>query len=286
MSDKSKPIQSNSMLMNLMIGGCSGIISRTCTAPIELYKIQKQTFFLPNSNLSHVLKHDGLPGLWKGNTINCFRIFPQTAIHYVGNSVFFNMIHSITPYDKSFDLLVAGSLGGLLASFLTYPFETIRTRISVQSNHEKQCRTVASMLRQMSISEIYRGVSLHMLGHTPFNALTFTFYHTYRQWFLNYSNRTNNLCSGFLAGSTAVLFTYPTDTIRRRLQLQGFNEYVPKYNSVRDCIITMYKKEGLFSFYRGLHAGILKMGFAMSIQFTLFAEFQKIYQRTNSGVTQ
>lgn len=282
MSDKYNQIKSNNMLVNLTIGGCSGIISRTCTAPIELYKIQKQTFFLPNSNLSYVIKNDGLSGLWKGNTINCFRIFPQTAIHYVGNNVFFNAIHSITPHDKSFNLFIAGSLGGLLASFITYPFETIRTRLSVQSNHGKNRQTVASILRQMSFSDVYRGVSLHMLGHTPFNALTFTFYHTYRQWFLDYSNRTNNICSGFLAGSTAVLFTYPTDTIRRRLQLQGFNEYVPKYKSVQHCIFTMCKKEGVLSFYRGLHAGIIKMGFAMSIQFTLFAEFQKIYQRTKS----
>ena len=271
-------IKSNNMLVNLTIGGLSGMVSRTITAPIELYKIQKQTFFIPNSNISYVIKHEGLSGLWKGNTINCVRIFPQTAIHYVGNNIFFNTLHSITPYDKSSNLFIAGSLGGLFASFLTYPFETIRTRFSVQSTADNQYQNIASIFKRMSIMDVYRGVSLHMLGHVPFNALTFTFYHTYRQWFSHYSNRINNIFSGFLAGSSSVLFTYPTDNVRRRLQLQGFNEYIPKYSSIKDCVISMYKKEGAYSFYRGLHAGVLKMGFAMSIQFTLFAEFQKMYQ--------
>jgi len=37
------------MLIDLVIGGLSGVISRTLTAPLELYKIQRQNAFIPNS---------------------------------------------------------------------------------------------------------------------------------------------------------------------------------------------------------------------------------------------
>lgn len=274
-------VTNNNLIINLLIGGCSGMISRTITAPIELYKIQKQCFFIPNSNLSYVIKHEGIVGLWKGNGINCLRIFPQTAIQYVGNNICFNVLNSTNSNDRTLNLFIAGSLGGLMGSFITYPFETIRTRYSVQS----KCgvfQNAYSILRNLSITDMYRGVSLHIVGHVPFNALTFTFYNQYRNIisdnFSGVSQRKNNIYSGLLAGSSAVLFTYPTDTIRRRLQLQGFNSYVPQYKSVKDCVTNMYKNEGLTGFYTGLHAGLLKMGFAMSLQFTLFAEFQKVYR--------
>ena len=42
-----------------------------------------------------------------------------------------------------------------------------------------------------------------------------------------------NLFAGGFAGMSAVSYTYPTDLIRRRLQLQGFDKTVPKYNGIR-----------------------------------------------------
>jgi len=60
----------------------SGVISRTLTAPLELYKIQRQNAFIPNSTIRDVLKKEGIQYLWKGNGTNCMRVFPQTAINY------------------------------------------------------------------------------------------------------------------------------------------------------------------------------------------------------------
>ncbi len=44
------------MWIDLVIGGLSGVISRTLTAPLELYKIQRQNAFIPNSTIRDVLK--------------------------------------------------------------------------------------------------------------------------------------------------------------------------------------------------------------------------------------
>ena len=70
------------MLIDLVVGGLSGVISRTLTAPLELYKIQRQNAFIPNSTIRDVLKKEGIKYLWKGNGTNCIRVFPQTAINY------------------------------------------------------------------------------------------------------------------------------------------------------------------------------------------------------------
>ena len=47
------------MLIDLVVGGLSGVISRTLTAPLELYKIQRQNAFIPNSTIRDVLKKGG-----------------------------------------------------------------------------------------------------------------------------------------------------------------------------------------------------------------------------------
>ena len=70
------------MLVDLVLGGLSGVISRTLTAPLELYKFQRQNFFIPNSTIRDVLKKEGFRYLWKGNGTNCLRVFPQTGINY------------------------------------------------------------------------------------------------------------------------------------------------------------------------------------------------------------
>ena len=69
-------------LKNLFIGGTSSIISRTATSPLEIFRLQRQNPFMPNSTITNVIKVEGLKGLWKGNGTNCIRVFPQYAISY------------------------------------------------------------------------------------------------------------------------------------------------------------------------------------------------------------
>ena len=58
---------------------------------------------------------------------------------------------------------------------------------------------------------------------------------------------------------TAISITYPTDLIRRRLQLQHFgSENVPKYNGIIHCAIKILRSEGLVGLYRGLPAAYIK----------------------------
>ena len=70
------------MLLDALIGGIGGIVSRTFVAPIELNRIQKQNYFIPNATMKDVYNKEGLRFFWKGNGVNCVRVFPQLAINY------------------------------------------------------------------------------------------------------------------------------------------------------------------------------------------------------------
>ena len=44
-----------------------GIVSRSVVAPIELNRIQRQNYFIPNSTLTDVYRKEGFRFFWKGN---------------------------------------------------------------------------------------------------------------------------------------------------------------------------------------------------------------------------
>ena len=48
------------MFLDFLIGGISAGVAKTSLAPIELYRIQQQNYFLPNTTLRQVVKNEGI----------------------------------------------------------------------------------------------------------------------------------------------------------------------------------------------------------------------------------
>lgn len=75
-----------------------------------------------------------------------------------------------------------------------------------------------------------------------------------------------NFALGGLAGSFAVTVTYPTDLLRRMMQLSGTPGY-PEYKNMLDATIKICKKEGPIGLYKGYFACLLKVAPSMAILF-------------------
>lgn len=254
-------------IKHLLIGGIAGIFSRTLTAPLELSKIQKQNNYMPYSSLGDVLRKEGVFGLWKGNFSNCIRIFPQTAINF---TIFEYNKKMLSSYIENRDVnnFISGGIGGMTAIVITYPLENARSRLSLQTNNDHY-KNLVDVFRKTSLKELYNGLRMSIFGFTPYNALNFMFYNKYKSLLNNngYENYLVNMLSGGFAGMSAVTFTYPTDLIRRRLQLQGFDPKVPKYDGILDCIKKIYMLEGIRGLYRGLLMCYIKIFPSLAIQF-------------------
>lgn len=134
-------------IKRMVVGGIAGVISRTITAPIELYKIQRQNSYMENATIKDVLKNEGICGLWKGNLTNVIRIFPQTGINYmIYKSVYeskllknkfdnYNYNHNHNHKNDSYRQMISGMMGGIISTVCIYPLETIRSRLSLQTNN-------------------------------------------------------------------------------------------------------------------------------------------------------
>ena len=62
-------------------------------------------------------------------------------------------------------------------------------------------------------------------------------------------------CGGVVAGLT----TYPNDTVRRMLQLQGSKGTTEVYASYFDCVKQIYSRYGIRRFYNGVAVNIIRM---------------------------
>jgi solute carrier family 25 phosphate transporter 23/24/25/41 len=252
------------MSIDFIIGGISGIISRTLVAPIELNRIQKQNYFIPNSTLKDVYKNEGFRFFWKGNGTNCIRVFPQIAINY-------SIFRQTKPYfKKTFDNknivnFAAGSTAGCISMLATYPLETTRTYLSLQTNKNKY-KGVLDALRKIPLKQLYQGSKMSLMGFGGFSGIQYSSYYYFNS-IIKDTYFDSKLVGGGLAGLFSISITYPTDLVRRRLQLQGFDKTVPKYNGILDSCRKIFKLEGITGFYRGLAATWLKTGPAVAIQF-------------------
>jgi len=263
---------------DLLTGGFSAIISRTATAPLELFKMQRQNSFMPFSTLRAVLQREGITYLWKGNGTNCMRAFPQFAITY---AVYERNKVGIFANVKNVSLqnFLCGATGGMAAMAAIYPLETARSRLSLQSRKSHYI-SLSDALRQMRIREMYRGLGMSMLGFGPYNAFCFMFYHQIPPILerTNLGETNRKLLAGGLAGMGAVSITYPTDLVRRRLQLQGFDDSVPVYNGIRDCVQKIIHREGFRGLYRGLLATYIKLFPTTAIQFWVIETCNQLFK--------
>lgn len=267
--------------VNIILGGIAGSVSRTATAPLELYKMQRQNPYIKHTTLREVIQYEGVCGLWKGNLVNIYRVFPQMSInYYIYNYV--KTTNSMQIYSREHPSkahLLSGTIGGIVSTICVYPLDTVRSRLSLQTNNQYY-NGIFDTLRKMTTRELYSGLPVGLIGFVPFNALNFVFYHLVKNN-LTHSGCSDkvwtHLLSGGLAGVLSVTITYPTDVIRRRLHLQGFDNAVPVFKNTRECIKHIFFTEGVSGFYRGLFACYLKLFPAVGIQFSTMEYLKKTY---------
>lgn len=89
---------------------------------------------------------------------------------------------------------------------------------------------------------LYKGNGAQMVRIFPYAATQFTSYEVYKPIFGNMMSQHHfsKFLSGSAAGITAVLLTYPLDTIRARLAFQISGEH--KYSGITHTAITMFKE--------------------------------------------
>lgn len=257
-----------SFLDTFFISSIASMISKTTSAPVELWRIQRQNSFIPHSSLRAVIKKEGIRYLWKGNGVNLAKGIPQYSLNYALFKEFNDTVDN---------RLISGVISGSCSIGVIYPLETTRTFLSLQTNKNKY-NGIFDVIKKNKYNNLYRGFSMSLFGFGTFSGLLFSFQNT-----INEKHPNLTPISGGIASIGALTLSYPTDLLRRRMQLQNFDKSVPYYKNYRDLVKKVYKNEGIYGFYRGLFPNYCKSFVQWSVHFYILHLLESLLKSKRSS---
>jgi solute carrier family 25 (adenine nucleotide translocator) protein 4/5/6/31 len=280
--------------IDFSLGGVSGAIAKTITAPIERVKLIIQT---QDANprirsgevprytgivncFTRVYNEQGLKAFWRGNFTNVIRYFPTQAFNFAFKDTLkkiFPRYNPKTEFGKFFLVQMAsGALAGAGSLCIVYPLDYARTRLASDvGTGKRDFNGLADCLKKTASGPkgflgLYNGFGVSVAGIIPYRGVYFGLYDSLREK-NPYKNETGlvAVASRFgVAQFTAIAAgyaSYPFDTIRRRLQMQS--EKPPEqwvYKGTADCFGKIVKEESWKALFKGAGANALRtVGSAM-----------------------
>lgn len=279
----------------LALGGIAGTVAKTSVAPLERLRIMAQTGgWVDGSSMStyrRILSEEGIRGLWRGNVVNCIRIFPARGILFSTNDTvnalfakFYHVPVTALPVSAMF---LSGSVSGIIACGVTYPLDVARTRISANMARNSTYadigwfKTLMRMAKEEGIGSWFRGVTPTLLGALPYEGIKFSVFGSFKKHqpqFIkdNGLSWAYKLFAGAVAGGLAGIIMFPNDTVRRILQMQGSDGKANEYKSTIDCYVKTFQRGGIKRMYHGLTPYLIRMVPSSAIQFFVFESLRPL----------
>jgi solute carrier family 25 (adenine nucleotide translocator) protein 4/5/6/31 len=286
--------QESNFLVDFALGGVSGAIAKTCTAPIERVKLIIQTqdanpkimsgevprYTGIGNCFSRVYSEQGLSAFWRGNFTNVIRYFPTQAFNFAFKDTFKAMFPKKDPKTEFFQFflvnMASGGLAGAGSLCIVYPLDYARTRLASDvGSGKRDFNGLGDCLMKTASGPkgplaLYNGFGVSVAGIIPYRGVYFGMYDSLRaknpykadKGFLGVASKF--VVAQFTAISAGYA-SYPMDTVRRRLQMQSEK---PKeqwtYSGTMDCFSKIMQKEGVTALFKGAGANALRtVGSAM-----------------------
>jgi len=276
-------------LVNFALGGVSGAVAKTCTAPIERVKLIIQT---QDSNpkirsgevkrytgivncFSRVYSEQGFASFWRGNFTNIIRYFPTQAFNFAFKEkikLLFPKTNPKTEFGKFFLInMASGGLAGAGSLMFVYPLDYARTRLASDvGKGQRDFKGLSDCLVKTATSSkkgplaLYNGFGVSVLGIIPYRGAYFGVFDTLKEknpWAR--SGGIAQILSTFFIAQTAAIIagytSYPFDTVRRRLQMQSEKPREKwQYKGTMDCFSKIVKTEGTTALFKGAGANALR----------------------------
>jgi solute carrier family 25 protein 43 len=297
MAGSSKKDDRMTFAQSFVAGGFAGVASRTITSPLDVVKILAQVGTKETKDgflksFTNIYQKEGIKAFWKGNGIACVRLFPYNAVQFATFTKLKVMMSDAgTGRLSPMNALVAGSMGGIMATVATYPTDMVKTRLTVahadhtKSKYKGMIDAFRVIYREEGFMAFYKGMSTSIIGVVPFAGGTFMAYEILdKAWGKPKEKMTaiENFINGCLAASFAQTFSFPFDTIRKKLQAQSrtvSDEMRPdvEFNGMFDAFRQTIKKNGVLGLWRGTTANLAKVAPYAGIMFAAFEFCKRVF---------
>lgn len=230
------------------------------------------------ATISHILHHEGVTGLWKGNV-------PAELLYVCYASIQFGTYRSMAMFlqtalpkrlPDSAESFIAGASAGAVSTTITYPLDLLRTRFAAQGRKKVYTSLLSAVMeikRDEGLRGFFRGLGPGLSGIMPFMGIFFVTYERLRLllagWNMPWGS--SDATAGIAASVTAKTAVFPLDLVRKRIQIQGPTraKYVygnmPEYKSALHALRTIVRMEGFRGLFKGLPISLIKAAPASAV---------------------
>ncbi|CAN1121018.1 Probable ADP,ATP carrier protein At5g56450 [Linum perenne] len=286
---------------DLMAGAMLAGVVHTIVAPIERTKLLLQT---QESNMAilggghrkfkgmvdcivRTVKEEGVLSLWRGNGSSVLRYYPSVALNFSLKDLYRNVLRN-RAHDGNFlsgpaANFIAGSAAGCTTLMIIYPLDIAHTRLAADIGRSDArqfqgvCHFLTTIRKKEGIRGIYRGLPASLQGMVVHRGLYFGGFDTMKEILCEEAKPELPLWMRWMVAqavtTSAGLLSYPMDTVRRRMMMQSGSER-RMYRDTSECWRTIYKTEGVASFYRGALSNMFRSTGAAAI-LVLYDEVKK-----------
>ena len=266
--DKTSQISKSGSLIS---GGIAGCIARTFTSPLEVIKTLKQTTSSSKSFsqcFKNIYETEGIRGYFRGNGTYLIRTLPYSAIQFLTFEQTNNYLAN-NNINKNIRYLISGASAGFTSLTFTYPLEVIRTRLTIQSRQNPEYTGITNaytkIVQTEGIRGLFKGYTMSCMGFIPYLTINFYTFNYLKDHTNPTGNTLINLANGSVAGTAAISITYPSDLIRRKLQVNK-EQNIGIFKTIKN----IYKINGIRGFYSGYFTGIAKVTPQSGITFMIY----------------
>ncbi|KAJ1444098.1 mitochondrial carrier domain-containing protein [Ochromonadaceae sp. CCMP2298] len=270
---------------SLLCGAAAGIAAKTVIAPAERVKMSFQVTpakYSLRAAIAHgrtVVTQQGFLSLWRGHSTTILRVAPYSgfsyAIHDLSEDRFKAMLDTdVLPASYKF---LAGSLGGVGGTVLTYPLDVLRVRLALGA-------TWSSALKQ---GGMFQGLVPTLLGIVPYAGTAWGVKQTLLEAFPGVRGRMPNVLESVvinaIAGLMGQFVSYPLDVVRRRMQVAKVRDGCPP--TLSGVWRELIRTEGFSGAGKGFTLNIIKGPIALSISLTVYDLLKAHIQRNKASAS-
>lgn len=247
------------------------------------------------ATFKHILKHEGLGALWKGNVPAELLYVCYAAVQFAGyrSATLFLQTALPTRLPDSAESFIAGAGAGVAGTGVTYPLDLLRTRFAAQGQrriYTSLRSAIWDIKRDEGWRGFFRGLGPAWGQVVPFMGIFFVTYEGLRLRLagLEMPWGSRDAAAGAMASVIAKTAVFPLDLVRKRLQVQGptrsryIYSNIPEYTTAMRALSTIFQREGLRGLYRGLPVSLVKAAPASAVTLWTYEQSLKLMASRNT----
>lgn len=277
---------------SFVAGALAGAVEASITYPFEFAKTRLQLIDKsskasrnPLVLIYNTAKTQGVGAIYVGCPAFIVGNTAKAATRFLGYDTIRNLLKDKKTGELSGPRGVLAGLGaGLLESVVAVtPFEAIKTvliddkqsvRPKYQNNGRSMARNYISLVKDEGFTGLYGGVLPVSMRQAANQAVRLGCYNKIKVLVQDYTGAPKDkpLTSGLtfivgaFSGVVTVYATMPIDTVKTRMQ----SLTASKYSSTLNCFTTIYKEEGLKTFWKGATPRLGRLILSGGIVFTIY----------------